>query len=319
MTTNRALVLGCTNNYVFTVANLLIGLFKESPGLFSSVFIFVDNKDLLSRYEHNALSLLAKHNNFILKIRNHRDLLDPIMANTEIENCLKNGSSAKILQRFSYVVYLKNFMYKIFYSPSLNEGESFDELLYLDSDILINGDISSIFNHGSCCAIGTRKLNEVIKPEDKNIIFPYISNEAIKPNGGVFLLKRKGIPDDLDPNHIDSFLVSTFIDLIKHNYFAMLDEILIVAFTQKFKIYLDIISSIYNYVPIWRQESPGLIIHSAGQKKFWNSVALSAMFRQWSINNKIWLGYLLIAGVEVNDLSRYNHYNITQKLLNSQI
>lgn len=301
------IVLAVTNNYLFSAANVIIGIEKHAPHFFDYL-IFVEHKNTLNRQEVSALYDLIdqsyQHNEITnrIVIRDVSEIL-----NSDMD--LKEPGIKSFIDRWSVMPLVKIMMYHLFdekKSRSLGFSSPPDCAIWLDSDILVQGDLRPILNYGSICGA----LGNWAKPLlNGSPNYPEIDEYDIKPNGGVLVFKRD-VLDKVDiptlDKHVKNILTTLITDLI-----LGIEEHVITLLCKKLKIHLDILGSEFNYLPGYSKHTNPIVIHALGARKFWNNGLINLMFPQWERQNQIWLAKLLKAGVSVNEIHSFNKSTIT--------
>lgn len=294
---NGAIVFAITGNYLFSVANVILGIEKNSPSFCDQYIIFTNDKSDFDPIELESLYKCAPKKKInILEIRS-------LLPNFEVTS---NNFKA-FIKRYSIMPFVKLYLPLIFAREDFGQLSRLDFLLWLDSDTLVLKDISPILNHGLVCACsGTRVFPRLARSHN----FPFIEPEDIKPNGGVVLYKRD-ILDTFSRYQISYFglindIVSRLFDLNE----MLIDELaLLIAFKSlpSAECHLDIISNRYNFDPRFHLNIDPVIVHSAGYKaKFWDNYLVNRLYPQWEENNLRWLQTLLECGLPAKDLPSKN-------------
>ena len=145
-------VFAVTNNYLFSVANVIIGIEKYAPPQTFDYLIFVEHKNSLNRQEVSAVYDLVNQSyqrsetcNRIV-IRDVSEILDVDSFNSE------NPGIKSFIDRWSIMPLVKIMMHHLFDETKANSfgfSSPHDSVIWLDSDILVQGDLSPILNYGS--------------------------------------------------------------------------------------------------------------------------------------------------------------------------
>lgn len=290
-----ALVLAVTNDLIFSAANVIIGVNKHSPDLFQDVILFVDCKNKLNRYEVAALnSIIDKEQN--LFIYDAEELFPKV--NHQDER-LKN-----FICKYSKMPLVKLMIPNLFWDCQYTGTNEYEYILWLDSDICIVEDFSSIlkFNGLSAC-LGSFAKPLLKKPEN----FPEISDTDIKPNGGMILFKKQDFEiTKLGRNEYNEE-IAKIIDKLLSDGALGIEELALTVFAKRKNIHLNIIPSEYNTLPKFSKNLNPKIVHALGKElKFWNNPIINIAYPEWNKNNEKWLQALMYAGVSAGDIVKYN-------------
>ena len=294
---NGAAVFAVTPDYLFSVANVIIGFEKHSQNFCDNYIVFTSDKTKINEIELDALYKCAPGKRIFIFDFNE---LVP-----NIETTSKNFEI--FTNRYTIMPLLKIFLPLMFDKVEFLDGKALDFLLWLDSDVLILGNISGILKHGYLCGCNGYPALESMK--NPNLI-KLIEATDVKPNGGVILYKKRYL-ELIKSRGIDYFdLASSVIGTLLTANELLVDEIAILAISKLTRIkecYLEIISNIYNFDPRFHMNYEPLIVHSAGHKaKFWSNIFVNRMYPEWEENNRIWLGFLLKSGINSTNIHQYN-------------
>lgn len=315
---SKTIVFAITNDMLFAVANVIIGLERHCRITFNYL-ILVQDKNRLDRRELTALYSLISEKEYSQQ-RSKIIVRDVELMELHKSVDLSHKSIRAFVDKWTYMPLVKAFMFKLFddeFSRKLGLERAPDDLLWLDCDILVLESIEKIFSYGEICGTLGSYAKPLLKSSDK---FDYIGGSDIKPNGGVILLKKA-------PFHLENIfdiekeVRSLLRDLADTNVLGI-EEHLITALCKKKQWHLDILSDEYNYLPGYSYSMNPRIVHSLGKNKFWNNILVNRLYPEWERNNQKWLSSLLRAGVGVDELGKYNHStnrsNSTRQLLFSQ-
>jgi len=172
----------------------------------------------------------------------------------------------------SYTTYYKIFIFK--YLSHL------DRVLYLDCDMVIDGDISSLYN------IETNKLLTVVKDyevmnSDKKYIYSLIDKGTKYFNAGMILFNfYEGFENDVNLDNIKDYLLNNSKNLHMHdqdifNHFFNKNAYFINSRYNYFTIYKSVLQYIF---PIHFKK--GIVIHYVG-KKPWVSGYIGLYYRKY--------------------------------------
>lgn len=251
-----ALVFGITENYIFALANTLIGLKAHNKKFWDDIIVFYD------------------------KI-NSEDI-DNI---NKIEKCIfKNidvGENYNKLEKEALKKYSVACFYRFECFDLLKEYET---VIWNDVDILIQGDISGLLSYGKN-GFGITKNTSNFKNEAnfKKLLLNYDMYCPLY-NSGILVLK-----DNLKNfEKMNDWCKRKTIELAQ--VLRWPDQGIINLLIQEFKIEVDLIDiEVYCCHPSLDSKiKDAAIIHAYGDEKFWNSQALKEKFPEWERNDEIW-------------------------------
>jgi len=245
-----AIVLGATGNMAFALANVLIGIKKYSPKINADFIVF----------ENNITELDKKLLNSIFPIK-FIDYKFPLAA---------EKFDIGTLERFTLLSFSR---YECF--NMLNE---YKNVLWLDIDLLIKGNISTILNYtnsGLSLYLDGGKVEE-------NFTVPIDSYDMKKNyyNAGVMLI------DDTLPEYekITGWCYQKTLELAQYLTFA--DQGIINIMIQEFKLTVNPLSFKFNCHPgLKKNLKTAIILHSFCSEKFWNFYN----FKEWNENYIKWI------------------------------
>jgi lipopolysaccharide biosynthesis glycosyltransferase len=250
---NKAIVLGATGNMAFAAANVLIGIKKHSPELKADFVVFHND---FSDNDKNLINNIIPCNFFEYEI--------PI--NT-------GGLEQSSFSRYSKLAFSRYECFRM-----LNK---YKQVLWVDIDILMQKDISSIFNYAKT---GISLYQEVaplqecfsIKVEGYNMHYAHY-------NSGVLLLS-----DNLkNYNEMGDWLYNKTYELATYLKYA--DQGIINLLVQEFKIEVDKLPEKYNCHSTKKMSKDACIVHSYSPQKFWKWYEKAYHFKEWDDNYKKWL------------------------------
>lgn len=237
-------------NLCFVINKNYIGQFKVT---FNSIYLNNKNLEFNVNIISSDLDLSAKTEiiNFVDKKNSKVNFFD-------VDNSLF-VNSAHMENDSSYTTYYKLFIFEFL--------KDLDKVLYLDCDMVINGDIRPLYN------IKTDKLLTVVKDyevmnSDKKYIYSLIEPRTKYFNAGMMLFNLKNKVVNLE--EIKDFVLNHSSNLHMH------DQDIFNHFFNKEALYVD---SKYNYFTIYRSLfqyilpihfKKGIIVHYVG-KKPWTS------------------------------------------------
>ena len=259
----RRIVFSITSSYIFAAANVILGVERHSPGLISKYVVYEDTADPV-----DDVSKVICKKLFSTKVE-FRPYKVPEIG---------NGKLSKIYSRFSKLNFCK---FKIF--DLLNE---FDNVLYLDSDILIQGDISALFRKYKPLAWRPtvvpmrQKLNEACLKR-----WGGVTDTDCAPNAGVIFASRQ--VGDYKKLTYDCYRILG--ELVELTDRISVDELTFGLLAHEHQIRVKILPGKFNSGTGWKNSENAIIVHSIGKYKFWNDLLRNRLFPEWEENNKIWL------------------------------
>jgi len=248
-----AIVFGITANWSFALANVLMGIKNHSPDLNSDFIVYHDNLSLKDQQLLNSiLPCIFINYKFPVETNDKKNLY---------------------LQQFSLLSFS---IYECF-----NHLDSYNKVVWLDVDILIQKDINELIklvNADIGLIQDTKKLitnfteiNEKIRKYNLESNF-YCSGTVIFNDN---LPERKKLTDWCYKKTLDLF------EILKYPDQAILNLII-----QDFKLNVTEINfRKFCCFPMDKKVKDAVIVHPAGQEKFWNYWD----FKDWNQNYKNWL------------------------------
>ena len=186
MKKNVAVCFSTTSNRLFTVANVMIGIEKNSPGFVDDIYIFTDDTD-------------------------HKDC--------EIIKKIRKTGTVKFVslnKKFQKLGIANNTRFTAFSFGLFEMFDLLDEyknVIYLDSDLIIKGDISGLIGNGEIAMLPThtsRKISESFKKTP-----PGIDGDMRTRNSGVVVVN-----DALEYKGLTDFCYQVAVEQMDNNAFA---------------------------------------------------------------------------------------------------
>ena len=238
-TKNTAIILGATGNLAFALGVVLKGLKKYNAALLaeSDVIIYYQQMDETAR---NALNKVVPCT-FIPYKFPHMDNMQP--------HVLRDYGEMTFV-RYECFRYLKNYQY----------------VLWLDADILIQGDISGmrqVVRHG----IGFRReyYDERVRVNFTSDI-PGYDMQAPHFNAGIMAISQALTPDK---DQLSDWCYEKTAQISEHLYYP--DQGILLLLCQHFKLTIDTLPEMYNCEA--RRNHFALkkaaLVHAVGHRKFW--------------------------------------------------
>lgn len=252
---NTAIVLGATGNLVFALGVVLKGLKKYNASLLaeSDVIIYYQNMD---ETERRALEKILPCRFIAYKF--------PDMSNMR-PHVLKDYGEMTFV-RYECFRYLKNYQY----------------VMWLDADILIQGDISGMREqvpHG----IGFRReyYDERVRVNFTSDI-PGFDMQAPHFNAGIMCISQALAPNK---DELSDWCYQKTAQISEHLYYP--DQGILLLMCQHFKLTIDPLDEKYNcearrnHFALKR----AVLVHAVGHRKFWKYY----YFNQWFHFYKEWV------------------------------
>jgi lipopolysaccharide biosynthesis glycosyltransferase len=251
---NRAIVLGATGNMAFAVANVLMGIKKHSPSMGADFVIFHNN---LSEKDRDLLNSIVPCQ-FV-------DYKFPIEITPELEN--------SSFGRYSKLAFSRYECFRML--------DEYQKVLWIDIDILVQKDISGIFDYAKT---GISLYREVVPLQQCfSIAVEGYDMEGAHYNSGVLLLS-----DILPEYHKKAdWLYETTVKYGKHLKYA--DQGIVNLLVQEFNLDVDRLPEQYNCHPTKKSSKTAPIVHSYSPQKFWAWYERAYQRNEWDKNYRQWL------------------------------
>lgn len=285
-----ALVFGITNNYMFALANTLIGLKKNNSVFWDDIIVYIDQ---ISEQQKDSI-------NKILKVKF-----------VKINSDSYNNLNTKAIQKYSVAAFYRYECFKLL--------DDYETVIWNDVDILIKGDISGLQNYGNESGFAaTRTMgNFNIEANFKKLILKYNMFDKLY-NSGLLVLK-----DNLkDYKKMFNWCIQK-----TNEYLEILnwpDQGIINLLIQEFNINVDLIDiDKYCCHPSQLDKlKQASIVHAYGDEKFWNNSKLRNMFPSWQENELEWQSISVSNNEESKPLvscvmSTYERYDYLQESVDS--
>lgn len=252
-----AIVFGITSNYVFALANVLIGMKNHCNKFWDDVIVFHDG---ISDNDKKNINKIVKCNFIDFPTQNF---------NPKINSKILSEYSLLSLARFECF----NLLHK------------YKKVIWQDVDILIQKDISSLLQYGEKGGFSATitDANFLVESNFSKLILDY---QMFKPlyNSGILVLSDKldeyskmsnwCYKKTLELAEVLRFPDQGILNLLIQEYNIQVEEIDILKFCCHPKR-----DGIYR----------AAIIHAYGSEKFWNNQKLLEKFPEWNKNNNFWL------------------------------
>ena len=305
MNKNIAVLMGVTNDYVFAAANIVIAL-MQLCSVRINIVIAVENKNKLDKFERAAM-LSIPQTMSINKFGGGVSRIQFIDVNELIPEATNLDGLKEFIKRWSMMPLAKLFMFKLFddtFCKKIGLEESIDTCIWFDTDILVLDDIAPLLFRGPLSGAFGQYAEKIL---NKNILEELgLTGEEIKPNGGV-LVVSKAILDICKYDKLEGIVLELLTRLTTKYKVLGVEEWCFVLLCQKLNIRMDILPEDWNYLPGYSTSFDPKVVHSLGKRKFWNDKTICTIFYQWACNNQKWLSLILQQGVEIKNISNFNH------------
>ena len=249
----KAIVLGITGNLAFAVANVFMGIKKYSPDINADFIVFYQD---LSEKDKELLCSIIKCKFIEYSFPETKELEDAI-------------------KRYSQLSFCRYEMFKML--------DEYKKLLWLDSDILIQKDISGVFDYAKT---GISLMPEKTTLDEcfyEDIQLENINMNVKNHNSGVLLIS------DILPNYQNA------TDWLYNRTFQLADKLKFVdqgilnLMVQELDFQIDKLPEEYNCHPTLEAAKNAAIVHAYAPQKFWKWWDFDYHFREWDKNYKQWL------------------------------
>lgn len=273
-----AIVTGATGNVTFAAANVLMGIKKHSPRLNADFIIY--------------------QNDFS---ENDQNLLNQITPCKFIEYKFPIKEEYRFTER-----YFKRFT-KMAFSlfECFNLLKEYDKVLWLDIDVLVQKDISDIFEQGE---VGLAMAKEPCSTAKNFLEPPDFIIEADKEksyNTGIVLFTNK----IQEPEKIAERCYDLTYEYAKHLLLADQSTINLLLVKDNIEV-KELSKQKYNCLPNEEGVKTASIVHAHGDYKFWNYYK----FPEWNEHYKNWLkmGGSPYKGKKINAMDKFYKDNLAQ-------
>ncbi len=245
-----AIVLGCTDNMTFALANVILGVLKNNPDLNTEFVIF-----------HNGIK--EKDQNILNKIANciFEEYDFPLKDNQKFVESSMN--------QFTYMMYSR---YECF--DLLNK---YKNVIWLDIDIIVKEGLTELIT--SCKG----DMGLWLSNDDMSVNFtkPLVNYDMLKKsyNSGVIVFKDT-LPEF---QNMKKWCYDKTSELAEILYCP--DQGIINLLIEDFKINLTNLDEKFNCHPSKKCSKNAVILHSYRPEKFWNFWSI----KEWNENYKKWI------------------------------
>ena len=251
-----ALVYGITKNYVDILANVLIGLNKNSKKFWDDIIVYHDDVSLEDQELINQIVpckfIKFSSNNFAKYVP---------------ESQMKTYSIAMF------------FRYECF-----NLLNDYQKVIWSDVDVLYQKDISDILQYANKSGLALTRTNDYIVENNFYELIPEYDMFTPLYNSGliVFSDKMKNYQSAAEWCYKNT---AQYAKVLRWP-----DQGIINLLVQEFKIDVEEIDLLkYHCHPsVTKSIKAASIIHAHGTKKFWNNLEYKKKFPEWYENQKIW-------------------------------
>lgn len=248
----KAIVLGATGNIAFAVANVLLGIKKHSSRLNADIFIFYND---FAKKDMDLINSITTCQ-FVEYVFPQED--------NRLENSFKN---------YSKLTFCRYECFKML--------EKYKKVLWLDSDILIQKDISEIFDYAKT-GISLYQESTPLQNCFSRAI-EGINMNSNHYNAGILLIA------DIIPNYqnITEWLYQKTSEYALDLRYA--DQGIINIMIQEYDLEVDNFPEKFNCHPTKKTSKNSCIVHSYSPQKFWSYYEKQYHFREWDKNYNKWI------------------------------
>ena len=253
------LVFGITKDYVFALANTLIGLKKHNKKFWDDIIVYHDG---LGERERKCICKIMP----VIFVD-----LSGVQHFQEIAK-----SNIETIEKYSVATFYRY--------ECLNLLEEYRQVIWNDVDILIQGDISGLLEYGqrTGVAFSMAMSDFVVGSSLKKLINNY---KVFAPlwNVGIMVLTDKL----LDYKKIYDWCIESTVELEKVLLWP--DLAILNLMLQRFGIDPENIDADkYVCLPLASKTKDAAIVHAYGDKKFWNNLRIMQSYPEWMDNAIEW-------------------------------
>ncbi|MBZ7986283.1 hypothetical protein AVANS14531_08020, partial [Campylobacter sp. Cr9] len=253
------LVMAATNDYMFSVGNVLLGIKKYSPNVFDDILIFTDEK--ISENNLNALRQIFS--NIMIEIYDFQ---------------IPNLDDRRRLSYYSNMPYSRFEMLKYL--------DIYEKVVWFDSDFLIQGDISGLLEYGRTGISMSLDLDPYptthnIKPFFVKDIDGYSMNTTAYASGLIIFsdkLKEPLLLREYLYKQLDRY--SSYIKYAEQGILQLMIE--------DFGLKVDVFPKLIYHAFPFEDMTKAKIIHLLGDYKPWKTY-LGSAFDEWYDNHIQWI------------------------------
>ena len=250
----KCIVFAATSNLDFAVANVIIGIEKNSPDLVDNYIIYYDSNDAFTT------------ENIFYKISSKI-----IFKEFDDSSTPENLSYYK---RYSKLYLAKYIIFKLL--------DEYEKVLWLDADLCIQDDISEIFSYGPIAWRPTKS-----SAKDRLEGYTSLPDYVTMPNGGVILVTR----DILNHEECYQNCLDICAELTQNVDSPSIDEFTFCLLAYKMNIKVQHLPETFNMYSNDKDSELAKIVHAIGPNKFWNTPLRHRLFPKWKENNILWEQY----------------------------
>jgi len=256
---NALLVMAATGDYLFSVANVLIGLKKYSPNMFDDIVIYTDETTL----EDDKIAIRKIFPNVIFKIYDYQ------IPNLVDRERLKKYSNMPYA-RFEMLTYL----------------DRYHKVVWFDSDFLITGDMKGLLEYGRTGISMSIDLEPYPKNHGVHMFFvknvPGYDMMAKAYASGLVIFT-----DKLEnPLELREYL---YEKLDKYSsYIKYAEQGILQLMIEEFKLEVDEFPKLIYHAFPFEDKTNAKLIHLLGSSKPWVDFSGSA-YEEWYENHEKWI------------------------------
>lgn len=264
-----AIIFPSTGNMTFAMANAMLGIKKHSPDLKADIIIFEQGI-----YEKDKKIL-----NQIMPCK-FIEYIFPIKDTSNFDQVRFN--------RFTQMTFSRYECFKLL--------DEYKKVMWMDTDILIQGDITPMLNYGDKTGIAFAPEPYPLWSLFTDKVWGNYDTDVNFFNAGIFIISNKL------PNYTK---ITDWCYEATKEYAPILhlqDQAILNLMFQEFNLEIESMDKKYNRYPTDKLAKKSTILHAYSSEKFWNFWN----FREWNQNYNQWLkmGGSKYEGKKANFISR---------------
>ena len=274
----KCVVFYASSEYAPGVANSIIGIEKHSPGLIDNYIYYHKDDDPIKESDVRAFKKISP------KI---------IFRSIEPDAMSMSGS----LKRWGGFLLLNFNIFDLL--------KEYRAVLYLEGDMLIQGDISPVFNYGPYAFSphpSTKRLIEALEVEYRSQIEDVVELDFPACWMGIWLVQDDLLKDGINYTQKLFEIATKFEGKCKDAVIAP-NEFCVAFLAAKYKLKYNLLPRKYQCVQNYFPPEKPIIVHAVGKQKFWNNRLVNLFHEEWNDNNEIWIE---LGGSCFSDKYRYS-------------
>lgn len=265
----HCLVFGITSNLAFALGSFIIGFKRHHPDWKGMIHVIHDG---LSVDDKAALQKIHGRTEF--------DLLDRGKVAARINEGVEDtGTIDSTISRYSTLYFAKFEMFDLL--------QIYEKCIWFDVDMTVLKPMPNLWDFDE---LAWRPVTKKTALKHSSIRDQYseilLSHNVPRPNAGLICASRKLF----DKYSITSqTFYDVFAEIIRRHKIVTGDEFSLMLTAAKFKVDVKVLSNDYNCPSGSAAADFSSVIHSVGEKKFWNDGGLHAAFPEWAQYYREWI------------------------------